>query len=218
MYSAYAFPNIVLPLFGGYIIDRLGVRAVLIGTYCICLLGNIIFAIGGSNLSYTTILVGRSIFGIGNETCSIAVTVLITKWFIGGRLNLAYALNGVALGFSGFAAGITSPMLFGSAKDPHLGKTLWFGFWLNMLCTVFLVPTIFIDYKSDKQIKAVEEDRVAVLRDILIENDTDATGEEIEVVMKTKAFKCRDLKEYKLVFWINNLVGVFQMVVVSGYI
>lgn len=114
MYSAYAFPNIVLPLFGGYIIDRFGVRVTLISTYCICLIGNIIFAIGGSYLSYTTILVGRSIFGVGNETCSMAVTVLITKWFIGGRLNLAYALNGVALGFSGFAAGITSPMLFGS--------------------------------------------------------------------------------------------------------
>lgn len=86
-----------------------------------------------------------------------------------------------------------------------------------MLCTVFLVPVIYIDIKSDRQIKAVEEDRVAVLRDILIENDTDAT-EEIEVNMKTKAFKCKDLKEYKLIFWINNLVGVWQMVVVMGYI
>jgi len=56
----------------------------------------------------------------------------------------------VALGFSGMAAGITSPMLFGSAKDPHLGRTLWFGFWLNILCTIFLGPTLYIDYKGDK--------------------------------------------------------------------
>jgi MFS family permease len=104
----------VIPLFGGYIIDRLGVRVTLFGTYVTCLIGNIIFAIGGSTLNYTTILVGRSIFGIGNETCSLSVTVLITKWFIGGKLNLAYALNGVALGFSGMAAGIFSPMMFGT--------------------------------------------------------------------------------------------------------
>ena len=125
-------------------------RVTLFGTYCICLLGNIIFAIGGSYLNYTAILIGRCIFGLGNETCTLSVTVLITKWFIDGRLNLAYAINGFGTGFAGMAAGITSPMIFGSMKDPHLGKTLWFGFWLNAICTVFLGPTLYIDYKDDK--------------------------------------------------------------------
>ena len=175
MYSVYAFPNCVIPLFGGYIIDKFGVRTSLFGTYCICLIGNIIFAVGGSTLSYTTILLGRGIFGIGNETCSLSVTVLITKWFIDGRLNLAYALNGVALGFSGLAAGITSPMLFGSLKDPHLGKTLWFGFWLNVLCTCFLGPTLYIDYKGDKQTEAIEQDKVNEIKALLAENEASAT-------------------------------------------
>jgi MFS family permease len=70
MYSVYAFPNMVIPLFGGYIIDSLGVRTALFATYSVCLLGNLIFAIGGANLDFNLILVGRCIFGIGNETCS----------------------------------------------------------------------------------------------------------------------------------------------------
>ena len=143
-------PNMVLPLFAGYMIDTLGVRWAIFLFYSICLIGNLIFAIGGAYYNYTTILVGRGLFGIGNETCSQAVVVLITKWFIEGHLNLAYALNGVSLGFAGMAAGITSPMLFGKMTDPHLGKTLFFGFWLNFFCTLFFIPTFIIDYKSDK--------------------------------------------------------------------
>ena len=76
--------------------------------------------------------------------------VLITKWFIQGRLNLAFALNGVSLGFAGMAAGITSPMIFGTIKDPHLGRCLFTGFWINMCCSLFWVPTLYIDYKDDK--------------------------------------------------------------------
>ena len=76
--------------------------------------------------------------------------VLITKWFIDGRLNLAYALNGMASGFAGMAAGITTPMLFGKLSEPHLGRALFFGFWLNLACTLFFVPVFYIDVKSDK--------------------------------------------------------------------
>ena len=70
MYSVYSFPNMVLPMFAGYIIDTIGVRWAIFLFYTTCLIGNLIFAIGGSYLSYTTILVGRGLFGIGNETCS----------------------------------------------------------------------------------------------------------------------------------------------------
>ena len=69
MYSAYAMPNMIVPLFSGFIIDTIGLRPVLLGSYLICLFGNLIFAIGGSYDSYTTILIGRFFMGCGNETC-----------------------------------------------------------------------------------------------------------------------------------------------------
>ena len=69
MYSVYAMPNMIVPLFGGFIIDTMGVRYALVAFYALCLIGNLIFAIGGSYDSYTTILIGRGIFGCGNETC-----------------------------------------------------------------------------------------------------------------------------------------------------
>ena len=84
--------------------------------------------------------------------------VLITKWFIGGKLNLAYAVNGIAVGFAGMAAGVTSPLVFGTIEHPHLGKCLFTGFWINFICTIFMVPTLYMDWKDDVQLKALEID------------------------------------------------------------
>jgi MFS family permease len=205
----YALPNCVIPLFGGYIIDRFGVRYSLFATYCICLVGNLLFSIGGSYKNYTLILVGRSIFGIGNETCSQSVIVLITKWFIDGKLNLAYALNGVALGFSGMAAGIISPLIVGSMKDPHLGRALWCGMYVNIVCTIFLLPTLYIDYKGDKQTEAIEEDKMKEIQALLHANEEAShQSDKVEIKLAPKGFRCKDLKQYKKVFWVNNLSGV----------
>lgn len=47
LYSLYAFPNIIVPLIGGIMIDRVGARIVLIITCSICVLGQAIFSLGG---------------------------------------------------------------------------------------------------------------------------------------------------------------------------
>jgi MFS family permease len=206
IYSVYAFPNMVLPIFAGVIIDTMGLRYSIFLFYFICLIGNLIFAIGGSYKSYTTILIGRCIFGIGNETCMQSVLVLVTKWFISGRLNLAYALNGMASGFASMASGITAPIIFGSMKDPHLGKCLMLGFWLNFICTIFLGPTLYIDYKDDKQLEAIQEDKIAELKKLVVEAEN-YIEEELEIKKKTNSFKCSDLKKYDKAFWINCLNG-----------
>ena len=36
--------------------------------------------------------------------------------------------------------------------------------------------------------------------------------------MKAKSFRCKDLKTFSKIFWLNNLSGCLQMVVVNGYI
>ncbi len=48
LYSVYSFPNIVLPFFGGYLVDYIGVRVMLIVFCAFITAGQAVFALGGS--------------------------------------------------------------------------------------------------------------------------------------------------------------------------
>jgi MFS family permease len=64
LYSLYSWPNVILSLIGGVLVDRvLGVR---IGTVVFSLLitvGQVIFALGGIVDNFNLMLVGRFVFG-----------------------------------------------------------------------------------------------------------------------------------------------------------
>ena len=65
MYSLYAFPNVIIPLFGGILIDKFAARTILVITALLCVLGQIVFGLGGWLNKFTIMLIGRAIFGIG---------------------------------------------------------------------------------------------------------------------------------------------------------
>lgn len=93
LYSAYSLPNIILPLAGGYLIDRLSAsRMLILFSLCICL-GQGVFAIGLSFKSITVMVLGRFIFGIGGECLEVAQAKITTDWFKSRWLGLALGLN-----------------------------------------------------------------------------------------------------------------------------
>jgi len=65
LYALYAFPNIIVPLLGGILIDKYGARIILIFTALFCLVGHFIFGLGGKYNSFGIMLFGRIVFGIG---------------------------------------------------------------------------------------------------------------------------------------------------------
>ena len=68
LYTVYAIPNLVLPLVGGIFLDKVGQRnGLLLFTVILCL-GQGIIMLGGYQLSFPLMLVGRVIFGIGCES------------------------------------------------------------------------------------------------------------------------------------------------------
>ena len=87
--AVFNLPNIALALAGGLLIDRIGAaRAILIAAG-ICTLGAVLTAVGAP---YGVMLLGRLIFGLGNETLYIALLVGIAQWFHAGNGALAIAL------------------------------------------------------------------------------------------------------------------------------
>lgn len=88
--AIYSFPNIIMVLIGGMIIDRIGTRkAVLIFTLLV-MLGSVVTAISGSIFSMAT---GRLLFGLGAESMIVAITTIIARWFKGKELSFAFGLN-----------------------------------------------------------------------------------------------------------------------------
>lgn len=81
LYSLYAFPNVVVPLIGGMLIDKIGSRIVLIITCSICVLGQIIYSLGGLQNIFSIMLLGRIVFGVGGEVLHAAQNTLISNWF-----------------------------------------------------------------------------------------------------------------------------------------
>jgi len=87
--AVFNLPNIALALVGGILIDRIGAAKAILIAALICTLGAVLTAVGEP---YVLMLVGRLLFGLGNETLYIALLVGIAQWFHLGGGALAVAL------------------------------------------------------------------------------------------------------------------------------
>jgi MFS family permease len=101
----YSFPNIIMVLIGGMIIDRIGTKRSTLMFGAICLLGAIVTA---STPSLVVMAAGRLIFGLGAESLIVGVTTAIARWFRGKELSFAFGINLTIARLGSFAA-LNSP-------------------------------------------------------------------------------------------------------------
>lgn len=88
--AIYSFPNIVMVLLGGLIVDRFGTRLSTLVFAIICAIGAAVTAISPL---FPVMATGRLIFGLGAESMIVAITVAIGQWFVGRQLGFAFGLN-----------------------------------------------------------------------------------------------------------------------------
>ena len=82
----------IIPLLGGILIDKIGARWVLIITASFCVLGHFIFGFGGYQNTFSIMLVGRVVFGIGGEVLHASQNTLISNWFKASELSVQLKL------------------------------------------------------------------------------------------------------------------------------
>ncbi|EER12785.1 Hexuronate transporter, putative [Perkinsus marinus ATCC 50983] len=87
--GVYAYPNVILPLFGGLLIDLVGVQRSMIFFVLINFSGTVVYALGLHMRSFTVLVVGRAIFGMGGESLNVANSTIMTHWFRGKELAFA---------------------------------------------------------------------------------------------------------------------------------
>ncbi len=103
--AIYSFPNIVMVLIGGIIIDRIGVRKSTFLFSLLCALGAVVTAL---TPSLYMMAAGRLIFGLGAESLIVAITTALAQWFRGKELSFAFGLNLTIARLGSFAA-LNSP-------------------------------------------------------------------------------------------------------------
>jgi MFS family permease len=88
--AIYSFPNIIMVLVGGVVVDRYGTRSSTLVFALICLVGTVVTALSPS---FPVMATGRLLFGLGAESMIVAITVAIGQWFVGRQLGFAFGLN-----------------------------------------------------------------------------------------------------------------------------
>ena len=88
--AIYSFPNIIMVLVGGVIVDRFGTRLSTLVFSITCLVGAVLTAVSPT---FPIMAAGRLIFGLGAESMIVAITVAIGQWFVGRQLGFAFGIN-----------------------------------------------------------------------------------------------------------------------------
>jgi MFS family permease len=90
LYSAYSLAAIFIVFFGGMLIDRLGPRKASLLFSALVTLGAVIVALATSTWM---LFAGRFVFGAGSESLVVAQSAIISRWFKGRELALAFGIS-----------------------------------------------------------------------------------------------------------------------------
>ena len=219
--SAYGWFNVFLLMliFGGIILDKMGVRFTGMGA---CLL--MVFGCGlkyyaitttfpegamlfGFKMQVTLAALGYAIFGVGVEIAGITVSKIIVKWFKGKEMALAMGLEmATARIGTTLAMVLTVPLadFFGSTDESgvfHTNIPAPILFCLVMLCVGTIAFFIYTFY--DKKLDALEDlieaaNGKPVLVAYWYQHDLDRIVERFKAVPLKAAGDIRKWKEGKI--------------------
>jgi len=147
--AIYSFPNIIMVLLGGIIIDRIGTRKASLIFSFLCMTGASITAMQGN---LVTMAAGRLLFGLGAESLIVAITTVIAKWFKGKELSFAFGLNLTIARLGSFAA-LNSPTLakslYSNPEHPILPLLVAVGAGIISLLSVIIY--ILLEVNAQKK-------------------------------------------------------------------
>jgi MFS family permease len=127
--SSYSIAAVLTLLIGGIIIDRLGAKKSIMLFSAVCFLAAALMALGDS---FVTMVIGRTVLGLGAESLIVAITVSLAKWFKGKELSFAFGVNLLIARLASVAAD-NSPTWASGVFYPHgpEGQPSWQGpLWL----------------------------------------------------------------------------------------
>jgi nitrate/nitrite transporter NarK len=166
-YSVYSFPNILLPLLGGTLIDHIGCDKCLVVFLGLVVFGQFLFTLGITHSSYTLAVIGRCVFGLGGESLTVAENTFLAMWFRGHEMAMAMGLNLSVARLGSVINDWLSPRFY---EKGGLALALWAGTFLTVIGFCCIIAVVYLDRKSNQSHDAApaHEDADAVsLKDIV---------------------------------------------------
>jgi MFS family permease len=139
---------VILPLFGGFLTDRFGASKCVFFFLSLCILGQAIFALGISFKSFGLVLLGRTCFGLGGESLTVAESTLLAQFFEGKEIAFAMGINLTVARLGSVLNDNLSPLI---ARHLSLASAIWFGFILSCACLIGCFGVILTDAKVQKK-------------------------------------------------------------------
>ena len=147
LYTAYAIPNTILPLFGGLLLDKIGTRNGLILFTTLLCIGQGVFMLGGYDMSFTLMIIGRAIFGVGCESMYVGQSAIVSNWFINFELPLAISMISCIPLMGSFINGAIIPTIYENTQS--FGTSFLVGFIMTLFSLLVVLLLTSIDYKTE---------------------------------------------------------------------
>lgn len=162
LYSFYATPNIILPLLGGVLFDKIGTANAITLFAIFMTSGQALIAVGGYKTNFAMMQYGRALFGIGCESMYVGQSVVLSKWFINFEISFAMALSATIPLVASYLGGALFPKIYEDTDD--FGYTMMIGFYtcaFSLLCVVLLAILDNATDKNDREVlrKYIEKER-----------------------------------------------------------
>lgn len=199
LFSGYAWPDIIMSIVGGLVIDRIvGMRAGYVIFLGIAMLGQGVLAVGGYFGEFFIMLGGRLLFGCGIGSAQSVVTGSQVLLFDKRTTTIVIAINGAFLRLSAGIALFSSQRIYDwfdflPKSRYKLGATLLVGFLLMggaFLCGLTIALIDF--YKVDK----LKKQRV----------DNDAEGD-IDRPFSVTSCCYSMFGNFRFAFWLVIIIG-----------
>jgi len=142
--AIYSFPNIVMALACGVIIDRLGTRKSLSIFGLLIFVGLVITALSPR---LAVMAIGRLLVGLGGEALALAANVAVARWFYSHELSLAFGVRGSAARLGSLSAQV-SPAWLPRAYD-HWRWPLLLGVAFGGLCLLGAAVYWILDVRGE---------------------------------------------------------------------
>jgi MFS family permease len=179
LFSYYSLPNFIMALLGGILLDRIGIRKAGNLFVALCALGVLLTAAGPS---FSIMLLGRFIFGLGAESLLITKTKILSKWFKGKELALSFALA-LSVARLGTIAAHNS-----SARIQALSSSWRLSIWVSSII-MFVSFALFLVYAR-------------------IDKASEKKLEEQGKKEKSEKFNIRDIFKFKSSYWYVSILSM----------
>ncbi|RWS14286.1 Major facilitator superfamily domain-containing protein 1-like protein [Dinothrombium tinctorium] len=199
LYSLYSWPNVIISLFGGFLIDRVfGKRLGAVFFASIVFGGQFVVALGALFNRFWLMQVGRFIFGLGGENLAVTGNTYAVSWFKGKELNMVF---GFQLSFS--RVGSTANFLITGRLYEALNKSVT-GY--KCLGIVLLIGTGICLFSLTSSIILGLLDKRA---EKLLKRDELKSDEVIKIT---------DIKHFSLKFWLITFICISYYVCIFPFV